>query len=77
VISSEVVRRYLTDKFKDDLDAVRSAMRRLAGSLPPKELAVRAFGLYERFRPAIPDGVSGWGAAGVLNLAVIEGLVRT
>jgi len=77
VITPEGVRRYLADKFKDDLDAVRSAMRRLAGTFPPNELAVCAFALYERFRPAIPDGVSGWGAAGVLNLAVIEGLVRT
>jgi hypothetical protein len=77
VISPESVRLYLTHKFKDDLDEVRSAMRRLAGTFPPNELAVCAFSLYEKFRPAIPDGASGWGAAGVLNLAVIEGLVRT
>lgn len=30
--------------------------------------AERAFGLYESFRPAIPAGVKGWGAAGVLDL---------
>ena len=28
-----------------------------------------AFALYERFRPAVPAGVSGWGAVGILVLA--------
>jgi hypothetical protein len=51
-------------------------MRRLAKSYQPKELAERCFGLYERFRPEIPEGVKGWGAKGDLNLGVIEGLVK-
>jgi hypothetical protein len=76
VIDPAGVRRYLERKFGDDLGAVRSAMLRLAGSLQPKELADRAFGLYERFRPAIPEGVRGWGAKGKLDLGVIEGLVK-
>jgi len=70
------VRRYLEDKFGDDLGAVRSAMQRLARSFQPKELADRAFGLYERFRPVIPEGVKGWGAQGNLDLGLIEGLVK-
>jgi hypothetical protein len=37
-------------------------------------LAERCFGLYERFRPSIPEGVKGWGAKGELDLGVIEGL---
>ena len=43
-------------------------MGRLAGSLPPAELARRAFRLYEGFRPAVPEGEAGWGKAGVLDL---------
>jgi len=46
-------------------------------SFQPKELAERCFGLYERFRPAIPEGVRGWGAKGELDLGVIEGLAKT
>jgi hypothetical protein len=40
----------------------------------PEELANKAYRLYERFRPEIPKGVEGWGAKGVLDLGVIEGL---
>jgi hypothetical protein len=47
-------------------------MADLAGALPPRELAVQAYALYEKFRPEIPPGVSGWGAAGVLDLDAIE-----
>jgi len=42
----------------------------------PTEFAERGFRLYERFRPAIPEGVKGWGAKGELDLAVIEGLAK-
>jgi len=68
------VRRYLEGKFGEDLGVVREAMQRLAKSFKPKELAEAAFRLYERFRPAIPEGVRGWGAKGKLDLEVIEGL---
>ena len=37
--------------------------------MKPDELAQRGFGLYEQFRPKIPEGVSGWGAKGELDLA--------
>jgi hypothetical protein len=76
VIEPGGVRRYLEGKFGDDLGRVRSAMQRLAWSYPSKELADIAFRLYERFRPAIPEGVRGWGAKGDLDLGVIEGLAR-
>jgi len=75
-IDPDSVRRYLDDKFGDDLKAVRSAMQKLAKSYKPKELADIAFRLYERFRPAIPEGVKGWGAKGDLDLGVVEGLVK-
>ncbi len=73
-ISPASVERYLEDRFGKNLDAVRSAMERLAKSFSPRELAERCFELYERFRPSIPEGVRGWGAKGELDLGVIEGL---
>ena len=74
VIEPDGVRRYLDSKFGDDLDAVRSAMKKLAKSFKPKELAERAYPLYERFRPDIPAGKKGWGAKGDLDLGLIERL---
>jgi hypothetical protein len=75
-IDPNSVRRYLEGKFGDDLKAVRSAMQKLARTYKPNELAQRAFRLYERFRPAIPEGKKGWGAKGELDLEVIEGLAK-
>jgi hypothetical protein len=66
------VQRYLAGKFGDALAAVEDAMRALARSLPADELEHRAYALYEHFRPAVPEGVQGWGAAGVLDLARIR-----
>jgi hypothetical protein len=70
------VSRYLEDKFGDNLKTARSAMEKLAKAYPPRELAVKAFSLYERFRPAIPAGVKGWGAAGTLDLGLIQRLAK-
>jgi hypothetical protein len=70
------VRSYLKGKFGENLDSARSSMQRLAKSFPPNELAELAFPLYERFRPAIPEGVRGWGAAGDLDLGVIDRLAK-
>ena len=64
----ESVERYLAGKFGEALADVRAAMERLAGSLPPAELARRAFRLYGQFRPAVPSGEASWGKAGVLDL---------
>jgi hypothetical protein len=68
VIDPDGVRRYLRSKFGGDLGAVQAAMKSLAKSFAPKDLAERAFKLYERFRPSIPEGVKGWGAKGDLDL---------
>jgi hypothetical protein len=73
-ISPESVKRYLEDKFGDDLGRVQMAMQKLAKAYTPKELAVAAYPLYERFRPVIPSGANGWGAAGELDLGLIESL---
>jgi len=75
-IEPDGVRQYLMSKFGDDLRVVRGAIQRLAKSFKPKELAEAAFRLYERFRPAIPGGVKGWGAKGNLDVEVIEGLAK-
>jgi hypothetical protein len=67
-IAPESVERYLEGKFGDLLADVRAAMGELAHSLRPAELAERGFSLYEAFRPEIPAGRRGWGAAGILDL---------
>jgi hypothetical protein len=64
------------DRFGQHLSVVRAAMEELACSLPPGELARQAFQLYERFRPAVPEGEAGWGAAGMLDLGQITALAK-
>lgn len=71
-VDSDAVEAYLEDKFGDDLRAVRVAMTKLAKGYTPAELAEQAYTLYERFRPAIPAGKTGWGAKGTLDLALID-----
>jgi len=71
-IAPESVERYLQGKFGDALAAVEQAMQALAASLDADELARSAYSLYEVFRPAVPAGVRGWGAAGVLDLERIR-----
>ena len=73
-ITPASVERYLGSKFGENLSSARRAMAKLANSLPPAEIAARAYRLYEEFRPAIPAGVKGWGVAGELDLDLIEGL---
>jgi hypothetical protein len=69
------VQRYLSSKFGEHLEDAQEAMMTLARSLARADLAREAFRLYERFRPAIPEGEAGWGAKGVLDLEKIESLV--
>lgn len=70
------VRRYLEAKFGDALPSVERAMTTLARAWRPEDLAARAFELYEAFRPEVPAGLRGWGAAGVLDLDAIVALAR-
>jgi hypothetical protein len=70
-VDPDGVEEYLEDKFRDDLKAVRAVMLKLAKGYPPAELALQAYPLYERFRPAIPEGKTGWGAKGPLDLELI------
>lgn len=76
VVTSESVEKYLTGKFGDDLERVRTAMRTLAKAHKPGELNDAGFGLYEQFRPETPGGQRGWGAKGELKLSLIEKLAK-
>jgi hypothetical protein len=75
-IDPESVERYLKGKFGDDLDEARSAMEKLAKAYTPKQLESKAYDLYEKFRPEIPEGKKGWGAKGELDLEYIRSLVE-
>ncbi len=70
------VERYLEGKFGDDLPAARKAFQDLARSFTPEELRGKAYDLYEKFRPSIPEGTRGWGAKGELDLAAVEKLKK-
>jgi hypothetical protein len=76
-IGGEGVERYLEEKFGSALLAVEKAMKALADSFKPAELAAVAYSLYERFRPNIPAGVHGWGAKGELDLKRLEALKKS
>ena len=68
------VSAYLEKKLGEALGDVREAMTELAASIEPGVLADQAFHLYEQFRPSIPPGKRGWGAAGELDLDYIRSL---
>ena len=70
----DAVEKYLRSKFGEHLDATRTAMQALAATLPPSELNVKAFHLYERFRPEVRSDEKGWGAKGILDIAQITKL---
>ena len=74
VIEPAAARRYLEQKFGEDLSAVIQATRELAKAFRPADLAERAYSLYEKFRPQIPPGRKGWGAKGRLDLSLIRSL---
>ena len=75
-INPATVEAYLNSKFGDALNEARTAMAALARSMNPTQLAARAYALYEEFRPEVPTGVKGWGAAGILSLEKIRGLAE-
>src|ERR1700693_4592879 len=67
-IEAKSVERYLESKFGESLGSARAAMRDLAKTFRRVQLRMNAFRLYEEFRPAIPEGVKGWGAKGKLDI---------
>ena len=72
LIRPESVQKYLESKFGDALQDVSKAMLELAKSLPPPQLAEKAYSMYEKFRPEIPPGKKGWEASGKLDLDLIH-----
>jgi hypothetical protein len=70
------VESYLEKKFGDDLEDARAAMEKLAKAYPAKQLEKKAYDLYEKFRPEIPEGKKGWGAKGELDLDYIRSLAE-
>jgi hypothetical protein len=70
------VESYLEKKFGEDLDDARKAMEKLAKAYSPKQLEMKAYDLYEKFRPEIPEGKKGWGAKGELDLEYIRSLAE-
>lgn len=75
-IHAESVDTYLKKKFGEDLEDARKAMEKLAKAYTPKQLASKAYDLYEKFRPEIPEGKKGWGAKGELDLDYIRSLAE-
>ena len=68
------VEAYLAGKFGDSLPEARRVMEDLADSLSPDRLHDEAYELYTDFRPPVPGGKRGWGAAGELDLERIRAL---
>ena len=66
------VEKYLASKFGKHREIAERAMSALALNFSPTELAEVSYALYEKFRPEIPEGVTGWGAKGILDMATIR-----
>jgi hypothetical protein len=75
-IHAGAVEAYLQKKFGEELDVARAAMEKLAKAYTPKQLEKKAYDLYEKFRPEIPEGKKGWGAKGELDLDYIRSLAE-
>jgi len=73
-IRPESVQRYLEKAFGQALGPARDAMEHLAAAYAPDRIEEKAWGLYERFRPVIAPGTSGWGQKGKLDLDLIRKL---
>jgi hypothetical protein len=75
-VHAESVETYLKQKFGENFDEARSAMEKLAKAYTSKQLESKAYDLYEKFRPEIPEGKKGWGAKGELDLDYIRSLAE-
>lgn len=69
--------KYLTKAFggAQGLSAVQQKLESLARAYGDN-LADAAYRLYERFRPDISDGVSGWGEKGLFQFQVVDELIK-
>lgn len=71
-IKPESVEKYFQSRFGESLGDVTEAMKSLAKSRPPQQLASDAFKMYMQFRPEVSAGKKGWGANGTLSLSLIH-----
>jgi hypothetical protein len=76
MIDPQSVQTYLGQKFGEDLLSVQEVMESLAKAYSPERLASDAYGLYEKFRPIVPEDEKGWGAKGELDLGFIRSLAK-
>jgi hypothetical protein len=51
-------------------------MTAVAKSFPRRQLAERAFAMYEKFGPDVAPGERGWGAKGDLDITRVRALAR-
>lgn len=70
------VQRYLERKLGEHYQSVRNTLEALAASVDPQTLSQVAYEWYQTFRPQIPAGKRGWGAAGELDLGLIRRLAK-
>ncbi len=75
-VNAQSAGRYLEQKFGAELSTVRAALEELAQAYTPQALEQHAYQLYEQFRPKIPEGTKGWGAAGELDLERIHEMAK-
>jgi hypothetical protein len=74
--SPESVDRYLRGRFGESYEAAADALRALARAVAREDLESAAFSLYEDFRPAVPRGTKGWGAAGVFDVERVNDITE-
>jgi hypothetical protein len=70
------VKRDLAQMFGHELAETRAAMDALAKAYPSNPLAAYAYALCTPFRPDVPAGGRGWGAAGPLDLDAMRALAK-
>lgn len=75
-IEPRSVETYVKNKFGENYEDARAAMEKLAKAYGPKDLERKAYDLYEKFRPEIPEGTKGWGAKGELDLDYLTSLAK-
>lgn len=67
----------MTSSVPDEYFIDAETFELLANSFSPEEIGSKAYDLYEKFRPDIPDGSRGWGARGLLNLKYVKELAAS
>lgn len=75
-IAPAPVLAYLKRAFGSNFGAVKGAMEALAQAYSKEDIGRMGYNLYEKFRPAVPEGGRGWGAKGLLDLSHLAQLTQ-